>query len=81
MGKWYDYIFWHFTLCFEYVILRLFYDGFYLWFWPILLCFYYNNYFHQHNYYDSIMNTFDSDYPFDDFLEYSKFYELSKFLQ
>ena len=27
------------------------------------------------------MNTFDLEYPFGDFLEYSKFDELSKFLQ
>ena len=37
--------------------------------------------FHQHNYYDYNMNTFDSKYLFGDFLEDSKFDELSDYLQ
>ena len=41
--------------------------------------FYYDSF--QHNYYDSTMNTFDSEYPFGDFLEDSNFDELSEFLQ
>ena len=34
-----------------------------------------------HNYYASTMNTFYSEYSFDDLLEYSKFDDLNEFLQ
>ena len=47
----------------------------------ILLCFSYNYSRHRHNYYASMMNTFESEYPFSDFLEYYKFDELSKYPQ
>ena len=50
-------------------------------FLPILLLFYYNYYFHKHNYYASMMNTFESDYPFGNCLESSNFDELSEYLQ
>ena len=57
--------------------LILFCFGLYL--WPIFICFFcYDSC--QHNYCASTMNTFESEYPFGDFLEDSKFYELRMFL-
>ena len=53
---------------------------FFLFFWLILLCFYYKYYCHQHNYYSSMMNTFDPDYPFGDLLEDYKFDKSSAYL-
>ena len=49
-------------------------------FWTILLCLSYNDSCLRF-YYDSMMNTFESEYPFGDFLEDSNFDELSEFLQ
>ena len=48
--------------------------------WPILLClFYYDSC--RHNYYDSTMINFESEYSFGDILEDPNFDEPSKFLQ
>ena len=58
------------------LLLRLFV----LCFLPILKCFSYNDSCYQHNHYDSMMNTFESEYPFGDFLEDYNFDELSEHL-
>ena len=49
-------------------------------FCSILFLFSYKDYC-THNYYAPTMNTFESEYPFGNFLEASKFDELSEFLQ
>ena len=78
--KLYDFIFYVFVLCFQCI---------YLWFCYNYL--YYSYYILpyasivvilvQRVYYYSTMNTFEWEYPFGDFLEDSKFCELSEYLQ
>ena len=64
-------------ICYHMLLLRWF--G--LCFWPIYLWFSYNDSCHQHTYYSSMMKKFESDYLFGDLLKYSKFDELSEYLQ
>ena len=70
IGRWYDYMFWNFNPMLLIRLTTLLLRLFVLWFLTILLCFSYNDSYNHHNYYASMMNNVESEYPFGDFLEY-----------